>query len=324
MIWLGPPTIKAMVARRTAELSQSQEEWFQIGNGTLLYQCTNMYQNVAILAQALDQQTRKNNENIITKSKDSEEMKQKSSNMKSNMKKEQNGILENKEKNQNQKMTINSFWHLRLLKYSHEFESCLTGTYFEKANSSRREMSAIDICDSEEEDEALQRKQDAIRRRRAEKKAESQEPTEDPKVALELPELPVGPWDCPPCGEQNGEKRLKCNNCGRPRPGTEAVDAAIPKSQTDGPGAGRRKRTRGWDDWEEQAKKAAAKASAQNASIMKDVINSWKPTVEQLKAMTVAELQPICKSWKIFIEPKDYMRDVMLSKALKVIHGVDA
>lgn len=223
-------------------------------------------------------------------------------------------------------MTINSFWHLRLLKYSHEFESCPTGTYFEKANSSRRtEMSAIDICDSEEEDEALQRKQDAIRRRRAQK-AESQEKETEQKVPLELPELPRGPWDCPFCGEQNGEKRLKCNNCGRPRPGTEAlVDVAIPKtSETDGPGAGRRKRTRGWDDWEEQAKKAAAKASAQNATMMKDVINSWKPTVEQLKAMTVAELQPICKSWKIFIEPKDYIRDVMLSKALRVIHGVDA
>lgn len=241
------------------------------------------------------------------------------------MKNEQNGILENNEKNPNQKMTITSFWHRRLLKYSHEFDSCPTGTYFEKANSSRRtEMNAIDICDSEEEDEALQRKQDAIRRRRAQK-AESQEKETEQKVPLELPELPRGPWDCPFCGEQNGEKRLKCNNCGRPRPGTEAlVDAAIPKTETDGPGAGRRKRTRGWDDWEEQAKKAAAKASAQNATMMKDVINSWKPTVEQLKAMTVAELQPICKSWKIFIEPKDYMRDVMLSKALRVIHGVDA
>lgn len=51
--------------------------------------------------------------------------------------------------------------------------------------------------------------------------------------------------------------------------------------------------------------------------------------------MTVAELQPVCKSWKILIDPKavgsswdlrcqEYMRDVMLSKALKVIHGLEA
>lgn len=30
----------------------------------------------------------------------------------------------------------------------------------------------------------------------------------------------------------------------------------------------RRKRGRGWDDWEEQAQKAAAEASAQNAHLM--------------------------------------------------------
>ena len=37
----------------------------------------------------------------------------------------------------------------------------------------------------------------------------------------------------------------------------------------------RRKRRRGWDDWEEQAKQAAAKASTQNASIMRLGRHSW-------------------------------------------------
>lgn len=138
----------------------------------------------------------------------------------------------------------------------------------------------------------------------------------------------TGPWECPACGESNGEKRLKCNNCTRVRPGAEELVATPTSTAPAATGdatkdESRRKRRRGWDDWEEQAKQAAAKASTQNASIMKDVINSWKPTVDQLKAMTVAELGPVCKSWKISIEPKEYMRDVMLSKALKVIHGVD-
>ncbi|CAJ1372434.1 unnamed protein product [Effrenium voratum] len=213
-------------------------------------------------------------------------------------------------------------------------------------------MPAIDICDSDEEDAALARKREAIRRRREQAEAEhaeaaAQEPEkekEEPKVKFsaprggarrfpaelpvgpgrvttgcEAPVLPEGPWTCPFCEESNGEKRLKCNNCTKPRPGTEEVAAAAPAP----PPSARRKR-KGWDDWDEQAKKAAAKASAANACLMKDVVNRWKPTVEQLNAMTVAELGPICKTWKISIEPKEYMRDVMLSKALKVIHGVES
>ncbi|CAK9024103.1 unnamed protein product [Durusdinium trenchii] len=196
-------------------------------------------------------------------------------------------------------------------------------------------MGAIDICDSEEEDGALARKRAAIRKRRqaAAASAEAVGSTEEPKVeasapaALSLLELPTGPWECAFCAESNGEKRLKCNNCLKPRPGTEELHISAPKAAPLAPmpaNSGRRKRGRGWDDWEEQAQKAAAEASAQNAHLMKDVVNSWKPTVEQLKAMTVAELGPVCKSWKISIEPKDYMRDVMLSKALKVIHGVES
>ncbi|CAJ1372435.1 unnamed protein product [Effrenium voratum] len=184
-------------------------------------------------------------------------------------------------------------------------------------------MPAIDICDSDEEDAALARKREAIRRRREQAEAEhaeaaAQEPEKE-KEEPKAPVLPEGPWTCPFCEESNGEKRLKCNNCTKPRPGTEEVAAAAPAP----PPSARRKR-KGWDDWDEQAKKAAAKASAANACLMKDVVNRWKPTVEQLNAMTVAELGPICKTWKISIEPKEYMRDVMLSKALKVIHGVES
>ncbi|CAL1173429.1 unnamed protein product [Cladocopium goreaui] len=191
----------------------------------------------------------------------------------------------------------------------------------------RGRMSAIDICDSDE-DEALARKREAIRRRRQAATGSELPSSEEVPAAKPPVELPTGPWECPACGESNGEKRLKCNNCTRVRPGAEELVATPTSTAPAATGdatkdESRRKRRRGWDDWEEQAKQAAAKASTQNASIMKDVINSWKPTVDQLKAMTVAELGPVCKSWKISIEPKEYMRDVMLSKALKVIHGVD-
>lgn len=103
-------------------------------------------------------------------------------------------------------------------------------------------MSAIDV---DSDDSALERRRAAVRRRR-----------EDARTPA--PELPraCGPWDCPACDESNGEQRLKCNNCGRAREGGPAPEASA------------RRRKRGWDDWEEQAKKAAAKASKQNAHIM--------------------------------------------------------
>mmetsp|Transcript_62936 Transcript_62936/g.147699 ORF Transcript_62936/g.147699 Transcript_62936/m.147699 type:complete len:192 (-) Transcript_62936:41-616(-) len=189
------------------------------------------------------------------------------------------------------------------------------------------EAAAIDVCDSDE-DEALARRRAAIRRRRQQAEEQIKETKEDKEADAAPPpppqELPTGPWDCPACGEHNGEKRLKCNNCGRERPGIKAPAAEVISQPAPIEVDKRKKRGRGWDDWDEQAKKAAAVASAANASLMKDVVNSWKPSVDQLKAMSVAELGPVCKSWKISIEPKEYMRDVMLSKALKVIHGVDS
>ncbi|OLQ14586.1 hypothetical protein AK812_SmicGene1259 [Symbiodinium microadriaticum] len=191
---------------------------------------------------------------------------------------------------------------------------------------------SIDICDSDE-DEGLARRRAAIRRRRQQAEQEAKEAkeliaSEEPQEKAVAPArpLPTGPWDCPACGEPNGEKRLKCNNCGKPRPGTEEVvqaETLQPAPPAEAQVEKRKKRNRGWDDWDEQAKKAAQAASAANATLMKDVVNSWKPTVEQLKAMTVAELGPICRSWKISIDPKEYMRDVMISKALKVIHGIE-
>eukprot|EP00933_Yihiella_yeosuensis_P036892 TRINITY_DN30718_c0_g1_i1.p1 TRINITY_DN30718_c0_g1~~TRINITY_DN30718_c0_g1_i1.p1 ORF type:complete len:220 (+),score=62.40 TRINITY_DN30718_c0_g1_i1:180-839(+) len=183
-------------------------------------------------------------------------------------------------------------------------------------------------------------KKDAVAAKANATGAESSAPAE-PEVPIELPK---GRWDCPSCGENNREDRLKCHNCHKARPGTEKLTASQAasamaamaaksasstetKATAEGSATGgdrkRRRRGGGWDDWEEQAKKAASAASAANATMMKDVINSWKPTVEQLKAMTVAELTPICKSWKIHIDPKNFMRDVMLAKALKVIHGIE-
>eukprot|EP00931_Biecheleriopsis_adriatica_P076462 TRINITY_DN5015_c0_g1_i1.p1 TRINITY_DN5015_c0_g1~~TRINITY_DN5015_c0_g1_i1.p1 ORF type:complete len:192 (+),score=66.85 TRINITY_DN5015_c0_g1_i1:100-675(+) len=182
--------------------------------------------------------------------------------------------------------------------------------------------SAIDIADSDEEPKV---------------QPKAVPPADTASAAAAPKPLPKGPWDCPACGECNGEKRLKCNNCGKPRPGTEACSssssaaaatpntaaAAAAAAPEEGGAERRRKRNRGWDDWDEQAKKASAAASAKHASVMKDMVNSWKPTVEQLKAMTVAELQPLCKSWKIHIEPKEFVRDIMLAKALKVMHSIE-
>eukprot|EP00435_Cladocopium_sp_Y103_P030975 s2644_g7.t2 len=227
------------------------------------------------------------------------------------------------------------------------------------------QMSAIDICDSDEDrnDEALARKREAIRRRRGLPTASEELPsTVEVPPAKPPVELPTGPWECPACGAcpsglvgvgRSGDglgvamaafgpkcggaavPRLKCNNCGRARPGTEepkrrfkwrCVSASLCKSElwmprsihvcdrlravidefhgvpgmlekwqidqekfdsiynlitgTTSPetaahlhaatnGESRRKRRKGWDDWEEQAKQAAAKASTQNASMMR-------------------------------------------------------
>merc|ERR1719433_2085315 len=84
-----------------------------------------------------------------------------------------------------------------------------------------------------------------------------------------------------------------------------------------------RKRRRGWDDAEEQQRqKAALAASAASAAVMEKIVTNWKPSVAQLKAMSVAELQPLLKNWKVHIDPTGFTRDIMLARALKVIHNI--
>merc|ERR1719188_745774 len=57
--------------------------------------------------------------------------------------------------------------------------------------------------------------------------------------------------------------------------------------------------------------------------MMQHLVNAWKPTVPQLKAMTVKELTPLLKNWKVHIDPNCFSRDAMLAKALKVIHNIE-
>eukprot|EP00929_Paragymnodinium_shiwhaense_P115687 TRINITY_DN8470_c0_g1_i1.p1 TRINITY_DN8470_c0_g1~~TRINITY_DN8470_c0_g1_i1.p1 ORF type:complete len:158 (-),score=57.67 TRINITY_DN8470_c0_g1_i1:270-743(-) len=120
-------------------------------------------------------------------------------------------------------------------------------------------------------------------------------------------------WECPSCGEFNKEERLKCNNCGKAKPGSEeppkpSAEVAATGADADAKPA-ERKRRRGWDE-DTSFKEARAKSAA---STLESIVKTWKPSVDQLKSMTVAQLQPILKTWKIDIKPE----------ALKVIHSIE-
>mmetsp|Transcript_89327 Transcript_89327/g.251474 ORF Transcript_89327/g.251474 Transcript_89327/m.251474 type:complete len:158 (+) Transcript_89327:80-553(+) len=148
-----------------------------------------------------------------------------------------------------------------------------------------------------------------------------------------MAEAPAAKWECPACGEMNRADRPKCNNCSKPRPVSDAPADAPPRAATTaGPNgvggdagadtaAAPRKRRRGWDSDESQSAKVAS--SAASAALIESVVKSWKPSVSQLKAMSVAELQPILKTWKVHIEPSAFNRDAMLAKALKLIHNIE-
>lgn len=132
-------------------------------------------------------------------------------------------------------------------------------------------------------------------------------------------------WECGACGEMNKGERSKCNNCGKARIDVRPHDdgGAAPRGDAASlvPDA-TRKRRRGWDD-AEQTTKVAASAAKSSATVMERLVKNWTPNIEQLKAMSVAELQAQLKSWKVHIEPNAFTRDAMVAKALKVMHNID-